>query len=80
MVIASSIIDGPKPVSPGSIAVANEVEARQAVRKAKQEGVDFVKVLSFLPGDAYLAIADEPKRQGIPFEGHVPLSISAAID
>lgn len=50
LVIASEIIDGPKPFWPGSIGVANEVQARQAVVQAKQEGADFVKVYSFLPG------------------------------
>ena len=77
LVIASPVVDGPKPMFPGSIAVANAAEARRAVVRVKQDGADFVKVLSFLPRDAYFAIADEAKKQGIPFEGHVPLSVSA---
>jgi imidazolonepropionase-like amidohydrolase len=76
MLIASPIVDGPKPVWPGSIAVANAAEARQAVIQVKQSGADFVKVYSLLSRDAYFAIADESKKQGIPFEGHVPESIS----
>jgi imidazolonepropionase-like amidohydrolase len=76
MLIASAIVDGPKPFWPGSIAVANETEGRQAVTRAKQGGADFVKVYSFLPRDAYFAIADEAKKQGIAFEGHVPISVS----
>ena len=76
MLIASPIVDGPKPVWPGSIAVSNAAEGRQAVIEIKQSGADFVKVYSLLPRDAYLAIADESKKQGIPFEGHVPDSIS----
>jgi hypothetical protein len=31
-----------------------------------------------LPRDTYFAIADEAKRQGIPFAGHVPDAVSAA--
>lgn len=77
MVIASRIIDGPKPYWPGSIAVASEAEGRQAVLQAKQDGADFVKVYSFLPREAYFAIADEAKKQGIPFAGHVPGAVSA---
>jgi imidazolonepropionase-like amidohydrolase len=77
MVIASEIVDGPKPFWPGSISVANESQARQAVDKVKQDGADFVKVYTFLRRDAYFGIADEAKKQGIPFEGHVPLSVSA---
>ena len=76
MLIASPIVDGPKPLWPGSMAVANGAEGRQAVIKVKQDGADFVKVYSFLPRDTYFAIADESKKQGIPFEGHVPISVS----
>jgi len=77
MVIASSILDGPNPVWPGSIAVGNETEAREAVRKSKQDGADFVKVYSLLPRQAYFAIADESRKQRLPFVGHVPNSVSA---
>lgn len=76
MLIASSIVDGPKPFWPGSIAVANTSEGRQAVLESKQGGADFIKVYSLLPRDAYFAIADEAKKQGIPFEGHVPIAVS----
>jgi imidazolonepropionase-like amidohydrolase len=76
-VIASPLVDGPKPYWDGSTSVANEAQARQAVIKAKQDGADFVKVYQFLPRDLYFAIADEAKKQGIPFAGHVPLTVSA---
>jgi imidazolonepropionase-like amidohydrolase len=77
MVIASPIIDGPKPYWPGSVSVTSEAEARQVVLKAKSEGADFIKVYSFLPRGTYFAIADEAKREGIPFVGHVPTTVSA---
>ncbi len=76
LVIASPIVDGPKPVWPGSIAVADASEGRQAVTEVKRSGADFVKVYSLLSRDAYFAIADESKKQGIPFAGHVPEGIS----
>ena len=78
MVIASPIVDGPKPYWDGSISVANEAQVRQAVTKVKQDGADFVKLYQFLPRDLYLAIAEEAKKQGIPFVGHVPIAVSAA--
>jgi imidazolonepropionase-like amidohydrolase len=78
LVIASPIVDGPKPIWPGSIAVGSEADAREAVRKLKQDGADFIKVYSLLPREAYFAIADEAKRQGLPFAGHVPQSVSVA--
>ncbi|HEX3718903.1 MAG TPA: amidohydrolase family protein [Verrucomicrobiae bacterium] len=76
MLIASAIVDGPNPVWPDSDKAANAAEGRQAVTNARQDGADFVKVYSRLPREAYFAIADEAKKQGIPFEGHVPDSIS----
>ncbi len=78
MVVASPIIDGPQPIWPNSIAVRNEDEGRKAVRRVKQWGADFVKVYALLPRDAYFAIADEAKQQGITFVGHVPNSVSSA--
>lgn len=77
MMIGTAIIDGPNPYWRGSISVANEAQARQAVDKAKREAADFVKVYQFLPRDLYLDIADESNKQGIPFEGHVPISVTA---
>lgn len=77
LVIASRIIDGPKPFWPGSVSVDSEAKAREAVDQAKQSGADFVKVYSFLPREEYFAIVDEAKKQGIPFAGHVPMSVTA---
>jgi 6-phospho 3-hexuloisomerase len=74
MVIASPIVGRGRvgPLDPG-----NEDEGRAVVRKVKEEGADFVKVYGSLPRDAYFAIADEAKRLGIPFAGHVPRSVSS---
>jgi imidazolonepropionase-like amidohydrolase len=76
LAIASPIVDGPKPIWPGSTAVGTAAEGRQAVIQSKQDGADFIKVYSRLPRDAYFAIADEAKKQGIPFAGHVPSAVS----
>jgi hypothetical protein len=74
--MAGAIIDGPRPAWSASTAVRNEAEARQAVRDTKALGANFVKVYSLLPRDLYLAIADESRKQGIPFAGHVPNAVS----
>jgi hypothetical protein len=76
MILASPIIDGPQPVWPNSIEVRTEDEGRKAVRKVQNWGADFVKIYALLPRDAYFAIADEAKKQGLTFAGHVPLSLS----
>ena len=78
LVIASPIVDGPNPVWPASVSVSNDREARQAVTKAKQDGADFIKVYSRLSREAFFAIADETKKQGISFAGHVPQSVTVA--
>jgi imidazolonepropionase-like amidohydrolase len=77
LVVASNILDGPKTVWPGSTSVSTAAEARQAVRDAKQAGADFIKVYSLLPREAYFAIADEAKKQGLPFAGHLPVTVRA---
>lgn len=80
IIIASGpMVDGPNPMFPDiSISVINETEGRQAVNSLKNHGVDFIKVYSLLPRDAYFAIADEANRQRIPFCGHVPETVSAS--
>src|SRR5207245_8625601 len=69
MLIASLIIGFPKPVA--------ETEARLAVRRARQEGADFVKVHDYLSRDAYFGLIDEAKTLGFQVAGHVPTSITA---
>jgi imidazolonepropionase-like amidohydrolase len=76
LVSAGPIVDGPHPVWSFSIAVANAEEGRKAVTTVKRD-FDFVKVYSLLPREAYFAIAEEAKKQQIPFAGHVPMSVSA---
>ena len=78
MVIASQILDGPKPFWPGSTALGTPDQGRQAVDEEKKNGADFIKVYSLLPRDVYFAIAQESKKEGLPFAGHVPSSVSAA--
>ena len=76
---AGIFVDGPYPFcKPCTIAVSNADEGRKAVLQVKEMGADFVKVYSMVPRDAYLAIADEAKRQHMVFAGHVPEFVSAA--
>ena len=71
------MLDGPKPRFPSSMAIATPEDGRRAVDTLKQSGADFIKLQSLLPRDAVFAIADEAKKQEIPFEGHVPDSVRA---
>ncbi len=75
---AGCILDGPGNSLPWGFTVVNsEEEARREVRSLKQSGADFIKVYSLLPLPVYQAIVDEAKKQGIPFAGHIPLSVPA---
>jgi imidazolonepropionase-like amidohydrolase len=57
--------------------VANVVEARAAVSDLKRRGADFVKIISLPSKEVFFAVADEAKKQGIPFAGHLPFQVSA---
>jgi len=72
------LLDGPKPMWPGSIAISNAEQGRKAVQDLKAERADFIKVYSLLPREAYFAIADESKKVGLQFAGHVPDSVTPA--
>jgi imidazolonepropionase-like amidohydrolase len=72
------MLDGPKPRFPSSIAIATAADGRRAVQNLKHDGADFIKLQSLVPRDAVFAIADEARKQEIPFEGHVPDSVRAS--
>src|SRR5689334_17032307 len=78
MVVSGPMLDGPTVSFPASIAITTPAAGRRAVDSLKQRGVDFIKIQSGVPRDAYFAIADEAKKVGIPFEGHVPDAIRAS--
>ena len=71
------MLDGGKSQPPDLLAVSTPNEGRAAVRDLKAKGADFIKVLSRLDRETYLAIADESKKQGMTFVGHVPNALHA---
>ncbi len=76
--LGSPIVDGPNPIWPDSIVVTDEAQGREVVEQQRERGADFIKVYSRLSRNAYFAIADEANKCGIPFEGHVPESVTAS--
>ena len=50
-------------------------EARGIVRALKQVGVE-IKVHRRVEREAYFAIADEAKKQGLPLVGHIPMTVT----
>ncbi|MCO1658838.1 amidohydrolase family protein [Pseudonocardia humida] len=75
-VVSSTILDGSPSLWEGIgvpfRSVADAGQARAAVREEKAAGVDFIKTYTRLGREAFAAIADESRRQGIPFLGHCP--------
>lgn len=77
VVACGPVIDGPNPSNPDhAIAVGNAEEGKQAVDFLKRSGADFVKVYDGLPRDAYFAIAEEAKKRGLSFVGHIPSAVT----
>jgi imidazolonepropionase-like amidohydrolase len=78
--VGSTIVDGVPgfvPDLPQILGVKNAEEGRAAVRSLKASGAGFIKVYWTLSPEAYFAIADESKKLGIIFAGHVPFLVSA---
>jgi imidazolonepropionase-like amidohydrolase len=63
--------------SPEQFPIADPEEARAAVRELKKRGADFIKILTMPSRQAFFAAADESKKQGLTFAGHVPSQVTA---
>ena len=72
IITAGPKLDGPRPSWLGSLAVTTAADGRQAVLEVKRIGVDFVKIYSGVPRDAYFAALDEAKKQRLSVSGHIP--------
>ncbi len=77
MIVSGPMLDGPKTQFPSSIAIATPEDGRRAVAMLAGRGVDFIKIQSHVPHDAYLAIAEECRKRKIVFAGHVPDAVRA---
>jgi imidazolonepropionase-like amidohydrolase len=66
----------PVPAKPEELPIAKPEEGREAVRRLQQRGADFIKIID-VPRDAYFAIAEESRKDGISFVGHVPSDVTA---
>ena len=78
MVISGPMLDGPQPRFPSSIAIKTPENGRRAVDDLKRRGADFIKLQSLIPRDAVFPIAEESRKDGITFVGHVPDSVRAS--
>ena len=68
---------GPLPVPPGVLLVITTPEqGRAIVNTLARAKVDAIKVRNALTTETYMAIADEAKRWGLPFDGHLPPTVN----
>lgn len=65
-------------LSPGIMEVANEEEARGAVRTLAEQGADFIKTYNRMTPSLLHALLDEAGEVGIPVAGHVPHTLPAS--
>jgi imidazolonepropionase-like amidohydrolase len=77
MIIAGPMLDGPVPAFPSSAPIKDGADGRNTVDELKKNGADFIKIQSLVPRDGYFAAADEAKKIGIVFAGHVPDKVRA---
>ena len=77
MVVCGPMLDGAKSPYKAAIAIATANDGRKAVAMLKARGVDFIKIQSLVPREAYFAIAAAAQAAGLPFEGHVPDAVRA---
>jgi imidazolonepropionase-like amidohydrolase len=68
MYLASPQFIGKK--STNAYVVTTETEGREAVRKAKRDGYDYLKMTTNLKAEVYEAIVDEARKENIRVVGH----------
>ncbi len=78
LVVGSPLVDGPRPMWGGSVAVTTAREAARVVDSLTGRGYDFVKAYQFLSHDAHAAVLAEARRRGASVAGHVPFAVSVA--
>jgi imidazolonepropionase-like amidohydrolase len=78
MLVTGFKLGSPHPAMPGApYPLRTETDVRTTVRMLREHGADFVKVAG-LPRELVPALADECRRQGLVFVGHLPTDLSVA--
>lgn len=72
--VSGKVHDSKLPV----LVIQTPEEARRAYDQLESMGVDFIKILSSVPHDAYIALAERARHWGLDFAGHVPTTVTAS--
>ncbi|PYU27766.1 MAG: hypothetical protein DMG32_05210 [Acidobacteria bacterium] len=78
LVLPGILLEGPPSPRKGWAEISIAAQGREEVDFLKKFGVDFIKVHDSLPREAFFAIAEESKKQGLVFAGHVTNTVSVA--
>jgi hypothetical protein len=70
------MLEGENPSHEGAKVITTADQAKTAIAEHLEKKADFVKVYSKLIREAYYAIADECRKNNIPFAGHVPNAVT----
>lgn len=78
-ILGSTYINGAKPGEVSTEkAPGNREDGKKLVHLLLDRGVDFIKIYDEIPREAYFGITDEANKMGLPFAGHVPVSVKAS--
>lgn len=69
------IVDGDPVIHYGTDILIKEEDAERVVTRQKAAGYEFIKVYSNLGLEAFDAIANAAKSNGLPFAGHIPAAV-----
>lgn len=70
-----SMLDGPSPVFPSSVALGSVHHVARELDRLARGGASFVKTYDLLPREIFLEIAREARRRQLPLAGHVPVAV-----
>ncbi len=80
--ILAGRVTGPRLITSGpslnGSSVDGPADGAEQVRKQHAAGYDFIKIHPGLSAPEFNAIADEANRLGMPFAGHVPVSVGVS--
>ncbi len=75
LIVCGAIVDGRPPVWPFSEACETPEEARAAVERLADAGVDQIKLYSLLRAEVYHAAITAAKARGLKAVGHIPIEV-----
>ena len=71
----SLMLDGPGSFFSDTLIVATPEKGRDAVRRFYRQGVDFIKIQSFVSPEVFYTVVDEARSLGLDVVAHVPFSM-----